>query len=145
MILGILAIAAATLQPWYSAHAVNGSAHMAGWGTWSTTGDVDASLRILPLAAMVYLTAGLMIYGAVRGAYGVAVVGAMATFGAAILPIMLVSAVDRHLPGSGAVGIDVASAPRTVLVISLVATVFCWVAYARCVLRARPRAETRDA
>jgi hypothetical protein len=140
-----LAIAAATLKPWYFAHAVNGSADMAGWGAWSTTGELDASLRFMPLALLVYLTAGVMIYGAVRGSFGIAVTGAMATVAAAILPIMLVPAADRHVPGSGAVGIEVASGPRWVLVIALVATVACWIAYARCVLRARPRAESRDA
>lgn len=99
----------------------------------------------MPLALLVYLTAGVMIYGAVRGSFGIAVAGAMATVAAAILPHMLLSAVDRHVPGSGSVGIDVAAAPRWVLVIALVVTVACWVAYARCVLRVRPRAETRDA
>lgn len=118
---------------------------MAGWGAWSTTGELDASLRFMPLALLVYLTAGVMIYGAVRGSFGIAVTGAMATVAAAILPIMLVPAADRHVPGSGAVGIEVASGPRWVLVIALVATVACWIAYARCVLRARPRAESRDA
>jgi hypothetical protein len=144
-VLGALAVLAATLAPWYVAHAVDGSAHMAGWGEWSTTGVVDASLRTLPLAVLVYLTAGLMIYGAVRGSFGIAVVGAMATVVAAILPFMLVPAVDRHAPGSAAVGIDVASAPVRILVIALVATVACWIAYARCVLRASPQVETRDA
>lgn len=136
---------AATVAPWYAAHAVDGSAEMAGWGTWSTSGEVDASLRILPLALLVYVTAGVMIYGAVRGTFGIAVVGAMATVAVAILPVMLVPAVDRHAPGSAAVGIDVASAPWWVLVIALIATAACWIAYARCVLRASPRAETRDA
>lgn len=118
---------------------------MAGWGSWNTTGEVDASLRFMPLALLVYLTAGVMIYGAARGSFGVAVVGATATAAAAILPVMLVPAVDRHVPGSAAVGVDVGSAATWVLVIALVATVACWIAYARCVLRARPRAEGRDA
>jgi hypothetical protein len=140
-----LAIAAATLQPWYFAHAVDGYATMAGWGAWSTTGEVDASLRSMPLALLVYLTAAVMIYGAMSGSFGIAVVGAMATVAAAILPVMLVPAVDRHLAGSAAIGIDVGSAASWVLVIALVATVACWIAYARCVLRARPRAEIWDA
>jgi hypothetical protein len=140
-----LAIAAATLQPWYVAHAVDGYATMAGWGAWSTTGEVDASLRFMPLALLVYLTSGLMIYGAARGSFGIAVVGAMATVAVAILPVMLVPAVDRHLPGSGAVGIDVGAAAAWVLVIAVVAAVASWIAYARCVLRARPRAENRHA
>jgi hypothetical protein len=140
-----LAIVAATLQPWYSAHAADGSAEMAGWGSWSTSGEVNASLRVLPLAVLVYLAAGVMIYGAVRGTFGIAVAGAMATVAVAILPVMLVSSVDRHAPGSAAVGIDVAAAPWWVLVIALVATAACWIAYARSVLRASPRAETPDA
>jgi hypothetical protein len=145
VLLGALAILVATLQPWYVAHAVGGSADMAGWGAWSTTGVVDASLRTLPLAVLVYLTAGLLIYGAVRGSFGIAVVGAMATVAVAILPVMLLPAVDKHVPGSAAVGIDVASAPGFVLAIALLATVASWIAYARCVLRARPRGELRDA
>ncbi len=80
-----------------------------------------------------------------RGSFGVAVVGAMATVAVAILPVMLVPAVDRHVQGSAAVGIDVGSAATWVLVIALVATVASWIAYARCVLRARPRADTRAA
>jgi hypothetical protein len=108
---------------------------------WATTGHVHAGLRMMPLAVTVYATAGLMVYGAVRGLYGVAVVGAMTTVAAAILPHMLLAMIDRHETGSESVGVDVASAPRWVLVIALVATVACWIAYARCVLRARPRAD----
>jgi Trk-type K+ transport system membrane component len=141
VVLGVLAIAAATLLPWFSAHALSGSAEMAGWGAWTTSGHVNAGLRIMPMAVTVYSTAGLMIYGAVRGAYGIAVVGAMTTVAAAILPHMLLAMVDRRETGSESVGIDVASAPGWVLVIALVATVACWIAYARCVLRARPRAD----
>jgi hypothetical protein len=138
----VLAVIAATSQPWYTAHAAHGSADMAGWGIWATTGDVDASLRPLPLALLVYVPAGIMIYSAVRGAFGVAVVGAMATLAAAILPFMLVPIVDRHEPGRGSVAVEVAAAPRTVLAVALVVTAVCWIGYARCVLRPSPRAET---
>jgi hypothetical protein len=141
-VLGILAIATSTLFPWYSAHAVGGSADMAGWGVWSTTGDIGASLRTLPLAVLIYLSAGLMVYSAVRGAFGLAVVGAMATLAAAILPFLVMRVVDSHAPGSGSVAVDVATAPLALLALGFVATVVCWLGYARCVLRPSPR---RDA
>jgi hypothetical protein len=140
-VLGILAISAATLFPWYSAHAAGGSAHMAGWGAWTTTGDIGASLRMLPLAVLTYLSAGVMVYSAVRSAFGVAVVGAMASFAAAILPFMVMRAVDSHAPGSGSVAVEVAAAPMALLAIGFVATVVCWLGYARCVLRPSPRPE----
>jgi hypothetical protein len=141
VVLGALAVAAATSQPWYSAHAAHGSADMAGWGPWTTTGDVDASLRPLPLALLVYVPAGVMIYSAVRGAFGAAVVGAMATLAAAILPFMLVPLVDRHVAGGGSVAVEIAAAPRMVLAVALVVSGVCWIGYARCVLRPSPRAE----
>jgi hypothetical protein len=138
----VLAIVAATFFPWYSAHAVGGSAEMVGWGAWTTTGDVGASLRTLPLAVPVYLAAALMVYSAVRSAFGVAVVGAMAMFAAAILPFLVMRAVDSHAPGSGSVAVEVATAPMALLAIGFVATVVCWIGYARCVLRPSPRPET---
>jgi hypothetical protein len=114
---------------------------MAGWGAWTTTGDVDASFRTLPLAVLVYLSAAVMIYSAARGAFGLAVVGAMAMLAAAILPFMVMPAADRHVPGSGAVGLEVAAAPLALLAIALVAATVCWIGYARCVLRPPPRAD----
>jgi hypothetical protein len=137
--LGVLAIAVAILLPWYSAQAVGGSADMAGWGAWTITGDVDAGLRPLPLAVLVLLAAGSMVYGAVRGAFGLAVVGAMATFAMAILPFLVMRAVDRHVPGSGSVAVEVAAAPLALLAVGFVSTVVCWIGYARCVLRPSPR------
>jgi hypothetical protein len=136
-----LAVAAATLQPWYTTHAAHGSADMAGWGVWATTGDVDASLRPLPLALLVYVPAGVMIYSAVRGAFGAAVVGAMATLAAAILPFLVLPLVDRHEAGRGSVAVEVAAAPRILLAVALVTSAVCWIGYARCVLRPSPRAE----
>jgi hypothetical protein len=112
---------------------------MAGWGVWTTTGEVDASLRPMPLALLVYLPVGLMIFSAVRGAFGATVVGAMATFAAGILPFMLMPAVNRHAPGSGPVAIAVAAAPVLVVAVGLVASIVCWIGYARCVLRPAPR------
>ncbi|MBJ7338598.1 hypothetical protein [Mycolicibacterium sp.] len=139
--LGVLAIAVATLFPWYSAQAVGGSADMAGWGAWTMTGDVDAGLRPLPLAVLVYAAAALTVYGAARSAFGIAVVGAMATFAAAILPFLVMRAVDRHVPGSGSVAVAVTTAPLVLLGIGFVATIVCWIGYARCVLRPSPRQE----
>ena len=140
-LLGVLAIATATIFPWYSAQAIGGSADMAGWGAWTITGDVDAGLRPLPLAALVYLFAGLMIYSAVRSAFGLAVAGAMALLAAAILPFLVMRAVDRHVPGSGSVAVAVATAPLALLGIGFAATIVCWLGYARCVLRPSPRPE----
>jgi len=138
--LGALLVAV-TLFPWFSAHNDYGSAQMTGWGGWTTTGEIDASLRPLPLALLVYLPAGVMIYGALRGAFGAAVVGAMATFVAGLLPFMLKPAVDRHVPGRSAVAVDVAAAPQLVVAVALLASVVCWIGYARCVLRPAPRAD----
>jgi hypothetical protein len=138
--LGALLVAV-TLFPWFSAHNDYGSARMTGWGVWTTTGEIDASLRPLPLALLVYLPAGVMVYGALRGAFGAAVVGAMATFVAGLLPFMLKPAVDRHVPGRSAVAVDVAAAPQLVVAVALLASVVCWIGYARCVLRPAPRAD----
>ena len=138
----MLAIAVAVLLPWYSAQAVGGSADMAGWGVWSTTGDVDAGLRPLPLALPVLPAAGAMVYGAVRGAFGLAVVGAVTSFAVAILPFLVMRAVDRHVPGSGSVAVEVAAAPLALLAVGFVSTVVCWIGYARCVLRPSPRQDS---
>jgi hypothetical protein len=112
---------------------------MSGWGAWTTTGEVDAGFRPMPLAVLVYLPAGVMIFGALRGAFGAAVFGAMATFVAGLLPFMLKPAVDRHVPGSGAVAVEVAAAPQLIVAVALVASIVCWIGYARCVLRPAPR------
>lgn len=128
------------MQPWFVAQGVDGYAEMAGWGAWRRTGDVDASLRPLPLGVLVYLTAGLMIVGALRRAFGAAVIGAMATFAAVVLPHMLMPAVDRNAPGTAAVGVEVGAGPVTLLGLAVAVTVVSWIGYARCVLRPAPRA-----
>lgn len=114
---------------------------MAGWGVWTTSGDVDAGLRPLPLAVLVYLPAAMMIWGALRGAFGLAVIGSMAAFAGGVLPFMLMPAATRNQPGGEAVGVSVAMGPVLVIAVTLVATLVCWIGYARCVLRAAPRAE----
>ena len=114
---------------------------MAGWGVWTTTGDVDASFRTMPLAVVLYASAAATVYSAARSAFGLAVVGAMAMLASAILPFMVMPAADRHVPGSDAVGVEVAAAPLALLAIASIATAVCWIGYARCVLRAPPRAD----
>ena len=137
----MVVIVVATVCPWYTATTVGGSATLAGWGAWTTTGDLNASLRPLPLAVLAYVPAGFMIYSAVRSRFGAALIGAMATVAAAILPFMAEAAVDRRLPGGDSVAVDVAAAPVLVLAFALVVTLACWIGYARRVLRAAPRAE----
>jgi hypothetical protein len=140
-VLGVVVIVVATVCPWYTATTVGGSATLAGWGAWATTGDLNASLRPLPLAALAYVPAGFMIFSALRNHFGAALIGAMATIAAAILPFMTEAAVDRRLPGGDSVAVDVATAPVLVLAVGLVVTLVCWIGYARRVLRAAPRAE----
>jgi len=141
VVLGILAIAAATVAPWFSAHTVGGAAALTGWGAWRTAGDLNASLRFLPLAVLVYLTAGFMSYGAWRRQFGAALVGGTGTVAAAVLPFGMKGIVDRRVPGSDSVAVNLAAAPLLVLAIGLAATAVCWIGYARWVLRAAPRAE----
>lgn len=132
---------AATAAPWYTAHTVGGSATLAGWGAWCTTGDLNASLRPLPLAVLVYVAAGFMIYGAWSNRFGAALVGAIGTVAAAILPSMLKAVADRRLPGSDSVAVNLAAAPLLVVGIGLMVMTVCWLGYARRVLRAAPRDE----
>lgn len=142
--IGILAattVVVASIWPWFTAVGVGGSAAMAGWGAWTTSGQLDVSLRPLPLAVLAYAAAAAMGYGAGKGAFGVAVVGAMASFGAGVLPFMLMPAATRDEPGTEAVGVAVGAGPVAVIAVALLATVVCWIGYARCVLRAAPRAE----
>jgi len=141
-VLGVAIIVAATALPWFLADGVSGSAEMAGWGAWTRSGDIDASLRPLPLTLLVYIPAAAMVWGALRGSFGVAVVGSMATFAGALMPFMLMPAADRRVSGRDAVSISVAAGPQVVVAVALVVTVVCWVGYARCVLRAAPRAES---
>lgn len=137
----MLAITAATAAPWYAAYTVGGSATLAGWGVWRTSGDLNASLRVLPLAVFVYLSAAFMIYGASKRRFGIALVGGMGIVAAGIVPFGLKGVVARRLPGSDSVAVDLAAGPLLVLVIGLAVTTVCWIGYARWVLRAAPREE----
>ena len=130
------------MAPWYTASTLGGSAELAGWGAWSIIGELDASLRPLPLAVFVYVPVIFMSYGAWTRRFGLALVGALATAFGGLLPFMLKAAVDRRLPGGDAVAVAIAAAPLLVLAVGLVASTVCWVGYARWVLRAAPKAET---
>ncbi|MET4430929.1 hypothetical protein [Mycolicibacterium sp. 624] len=141
-VLGVAIIVAGIALPWFHAAGVNGSADMAGWGAWTRTGEVDASLRPLPLALLVLIPAAVMIWGALRESFGIAVIGSMATFAGGLMPFMLMPVADRRAPGRDAVGIAVASGPQVVVAIAVVVTTICWIGYARCVLRPAPRAES---
>lgn len=140
VVLGVVIIAVATLWGWYTAHTGAGSATLTGWGTWHVAGVLNASLRPLPLGVLAYLSAGFMVFSAARERFGAALIGAMATVAAAILPFMTEALVDRRLPGGDSVAVDVAAAPLLVLAFGLVATLVCWIGYARRVLRAAPQA-----
>ena len=133
----------ATAWPWFTAQGVNGTAAMAGWGGWTTTGVLDASLRPLPLAVLAYVAVVTMLVGAWRALFGVCVIGAMTAFAAGVLPYLVMPATTRVAPGSEAVGIAVATGPGLLVAVSVVATIVCWIGYARCVLRAAPRAAAR--
>ena len=138
----MFAIAAATVAPWYSAHTVGGSATLAGWGAWHTTGALNASLRPLPLGVLVLLSAGFMVYAARMRNFGAALIGGIGVVAAGVLPFGLKAVVARRLPGSDSVAVDLAAAPLTVLAIGLVAATVCWIGYARWVLRAAPKPDS---
>ena len=93
-------IVVATTAPWYTTHTVDDSTTLTGWDAWRTIGDLNASLRPLPLALLVYLTACFIIYGALRNRFGTALICAIGIVAAGILPSMLMAGVNRRLPGS---------------------------------------------
>ena len=142
VVLGVVVIVVATVCPWYSATTVGGSATLAGWGVWRTSGDLNASLRVLPLAVFVYLSAAFMIYGASKRRFGMALVGGMGIVAAGILPFGLKGIVARRLPGSDSVAVVLAAGPLLVLAIGLAVTTVCWIGYARWVLRAAPTSDS---
>ena len=140
VVLGAVIVAVATLWPWYAVRAGAGSATLTGWGTWHVAGELNASLRPLPLGVLACLSAGFMAFSAARERFGAALIGAMATVASALLPLMTEALVDRRLPGGDSVAVDLAAAPLLVLAFGLVATLVCWIGYARRVLRAAPQA-----
>ncbi|MDH6244111.1 hypothetical protein [Mycobacterium sp. OTB74] len=127
--------------PWYTGHTNQGHATMSGWGIWTITGNLGAELRPLPFAVLILLAAGTMIVSAVRAMFGTALAGAIACFAIGLLPLMTGSVVDRRVAGSDSVAVALGSAPPLIIGIGLVACLVCWIGYARCVLRAAPKAE----
>lgn len=135
-------IVMATVLPWYTAHTGHGHATMSGWGLWHIDGHLGASLRPLPFGVLIWLAAGAMIYCAVRSSFGGTVVCAMACFAIGLSAVLGTSLADRRLPDSDSVGIIVEAAPKSIVVVGLVASIVCWIGFARCVLRPAPRAQS---
>ncbi len=125
--------------PWYSARTTHGHATMNGWGHWSIDGQLGASLRPLPFGALICIAAAAMIFCAVRGAFGGAIVCAMACFTVGLISVLGTSLADRHVPGSDSVGMTVETAATSIVAVGLLASIVCWIAFARCVLRPAPR------
>ncbi|MDR3659586.1 MAG: hypothetical protein P4L86_04090 [Mycobacterium sp.] len=127
--------------PWYTAHTSHGNGSMSGWGPWTVAGNLGAELRPLPFAVLILLGAGTMIVSAVRAMFGTALAAAIACFFVGLLPLMTGGTVDRRLPGSDSVSVVLGPAPPMIIGIGLAACLVCWIGYARCVLRAAPKAE----
>lgn len=134
-------IVVAAVLPWYTAHNDHGHGSMSGWGIWDITGSLGAELRPLPFAVLILLAAGTMIVAAVRAMFGTALAAAIACFVVSLLPLMTGGAVDRRLAGSDSVAVVLGQAVYPMIAIAFVAVVVSWIGYARCVLRAAPRAE----
>ena len=134
-------IVIAAVLPWYTAHNDHGNGAMNGWGFWDITGNLGAELRPLPFAVLILLAAGTMIVAAVRAMFGTALAAAIACFIVSLLPLMTGGAVDRRLAGSDSVAVVLGQAVYPMIVVAFVAGVVCWIGYARCVLRAAPKAE----
>lgn len=132
-------MSAATILPWYSARTTHGAATMNGLGQWSVDGQLGASLRPLPFGVLIWIAAATMIYCAVRGVFGGTVVCAMSCLAVGLVAVLGTSLADRHVAGSDSVGIGVESAARSLVAVGLAASVVCWIAFARCVLRPAPR------
>jgi len=135
-------IVIAAVLPWYTAHTSHGQATMSGWGWWHIDGQLGASLRPLPFGVLIALVAGAMIYCAIRSSFGGTVVCAMGCFAVGLSAVLGTGLADRRLPDSDSVGIVVEAAPKSIVAVGLVASVVCWIGFARCVLRPAPRAES---
>ena len=136
-----LAIIVATIFPWYTAQTTHGHATMNVLGIWTVEGNLGASLRPLPFGILMWLVAGAMIFCAVRAMFGGTVVCAMGCFAIGLGAVLGTSLADRHVPGSDSVAITLGHAPQLSVAIGLVASIVCWIGFARCVLRPAPRAE----
>jgi hypothetical protein len=134
-------IVVAAVLPWYTAHNDHGHGAMSGWGIWDITGNLGAELRPLPFAVLIVLAAGTMIFAAARAMFGTASTAAIACFVVSLLPLMTGGAVDRRLAGSDSVAVVLGQAVTPMIAIGLVACAVTWIGYARCVLRAAPKAE----
>ncbi|MEZ0049846.1 hypothetical protein ABIA30_000836 [Mycobacterium sp. MAA66] len=138
-----VAIVVATVFPWYTAQTTHGHATMNGLGIWTIEGNLGASLRPLPFGVLIWLVAGAMIYCAARAMFGGTVVCAMGCFAIGLAAVLGTSLADRHIPGSDSVAIALAQASRLSVGIGLLASVVCWIGFARCVLRPAPKAEAQ--
>ncbi|MUL63073.1 hypothetical protein BOO86_01240 [Mycobacterium sp. CBMA 234] len=144
--IGIIAFAmivVAAVLPWYTAHNDHGHGSMSGWGLWDISGNLGAELRPLPFAVLILVAAGTMIAGAVRALFGIALAAAIACFVVSLLPLMTGGAVDRRLAGSDSVAVVLGQAVPLMIGIAFTACVVSWIGYARCVLRAAPKAEAQ--
>ncbi|WP_418001935.1 hypothetical protein ACNO8X_16810 [Mycobacterium sp. PDNC021] len=142
--MGVIAFAmivVAAVLPWYTAHNDHGRGTMSGWGSWDISGHLGAELRPLPFAVLILLAAGTMIVAAGRAMFGTALAASIACFVVSLLPLMTGGAVDRRLAGSDSVAVVLGQAVYPMIAIAFVACVVSWIGYARCVLRAAPKAE----
>jgi hypothetical protein len=142
-LIGVIAgamIIIATAFPWYTAQTALGHAIMSGWGQWSIDGHLGASLRPLPFGVLIWLAAGAMGYCAARSLFGGTVVGAMGCFAIGLTAVLGTGLADRHVPDSDSVALTLCLAPKLIVAVGLLASVVCWIGFARCVLRPPPRA-----
>ena len=128
-----------TAFPWYSARTIHGRATMNWLGQWTVDGELGAALRPLPFGILVWVLGVAMVYCAVRGVFGGTIVCAMGSLAVGLIAVLGTSLADRHLPGGDSVGITVEAAATSVVAVGLSASIVCWIAFARCVLRPAPR------
>lgn len=138
--LGAALLAVATLQPWFHAHTVHGSATMSVWGHWSHGGPIDARLVPLPVGLLICAPAVWMVIAAMRDRFGHAFLGSVTTAVLAMLAIALKQRVATSVPGGDAVFVNLGLAPQIVLALALTATLCGWYLFARTELRDKPTA-----
>jgi succinate-acetate transporter protein len=140
-IAGLMIVISAVL-PWYTAQTTHARATMSGWGQWTVDGHLAASLRPLPFGVFIWVVAAAMIYCAAREMFGGTVLCAMGCFAIGLTAVLGTSLADRRVPDSDSVGIVLDTAPKAIVAVGLLASVVCWIGFARCVLRPAPRAES---